>query len=131
MRRWVAPVPEGQLRRLPAGLQDAHRRWADSAQGAPAGRVRVRGRLMALDLLAAGADPGRVEGHLLGSGLHPAVAHKCSAWARARHLAVLQATGPTPGPATPGPSQSVAAWPYEERNSRRVRTPKPVPPLVR
>ncbi|MGP8059129.1 MAG: hypothetical protein ACLP9C_05800 [Acidimicrobiales bacterium] len=84
VRRWVAPLTADQVRRLPADLRDAHRRWASSPQGLPADRLRVRGRLLALDLLAAGAEPGRVEAHLLGAGLHPAIAHECSSWAKRR-----------------------------------------------
>lgn len=81
VRRWLTPLPERHLRRLPPSLQALHPRWAAMTCGpATIDAVRRRARALALELAA--SDPGRecLERHLVGRGVHPAVAYESAAW---------------------------------------------------
>ena len=87
VRRRMAPLPRRLLVRLPAVLQESHRRWLAAAQRAPTvDEVRRKARRMAMSLFDAGEHDSSVELELMRFGVHPAIAHETTVWV-ADHLA--------------------------------------------
>ena len=114
VRRRLPPLTRRQVVRLPSSLQLSHQRWQESRPSA-ADAVRRRARQLALSLVELGEDVESAERQLLRWRYHPALAHESAQWAWDRHRAAAEAAG---------------TQPYEESSSTRVRTPKPVAPLV-
>jgi len=114
VRRRLPPLTRRQVVRLPSSLQLSHQRWQES-QPSAADAVRRRARQLALSLVELGEDVESAERQLLRWRYHPALAHESAQWAWDRHRLAAEAAG---------------AQAYEESSSTRVRTPKPVAPLV-
>ena len=122
VRRRVPPLGRWQVDRLPAPLRERHEEWQRArSEGVPVESMRRRSRQLALSLLELGEDLESTERQLLRWRYHPALAHESAAWAWSRHLAAARA-------AAEG-AQEGGVKPL--RSSMSVRTPKPVPPLVR
>ena len=86
VRRKLPPLNRRQVERLPAGLQEAHRRWQEAQlRTADGERLRVRARRLALSLLELGEDLEATERQLHRWKFHPALAREASAWAWDRH----------------------------------------------
>jgi hypothetical protein len=119
VRGAIGPVPRRHLIRLPASVQERHRAWGSGQSDPAADAVLIRRtRLLALDIRLLGVDAPGIERHLQRRGVHPALAYESAQWAWS--TAEDEAVRPT--------AQSV---PYPANSSSSVRTPKPVPPLVR
>jgi hypothetical protein len=93
VRRKLPPLTQAQVRRLPAHLQEAHRRWGspptgpDPAVGPPPVET-ARG--LALALLERGASPDAAESALHARQVHPALAHAAVRWAQERREVPLE-----------------------------------------
>ena len=124
VRRRLPPLTRRQVVRLPGSLQLAHQQWQESRPGA-AEAVRRRARQLALSLLELGEDVDTTERQLLRWRYHPALAHESAQWAWDRHRAAERAAA---GDLARDVTQDEVA--YEPSSSTRVRTPKPVAPLV-
>ncbi len=99
VRRKLPPLTLVQLERLPAPLQEAHRRWtAHHATGSTmqVEQLRNRARHLALSLLELGEDGEATERQLHRWRIHPAMAHDATAWALARHRAAARAASDPP-----------------------------------
>ncbi len=97
VRRHIPPVTQGQLKRLPAHLQTAHRRW-QAAQLVEAGEDAERkARRLALTLLELGEDIDAAERQLCAWRIETPMAQRALRWAHRRHAEALSASR-TPGP---------------------------------
>jgi hypothetical protein len=86
VRRRVAPLPDRYVLRLPASLQEQHRRWVEEGHRAPVlADLRRRARVLALDLVPVERDTPSIERRLLRWGIHPALAYESAVWAWERH----------------------------------------------
>ncbi len=90
VRRRIAPLPRRHLAQLPASLQDEHRIWECRRLAQTADARTRRARLLALELVGLGEDPGRVERHLVRWGVDTRTAAEASAWAQDRHATVAR-----------------------------------------
>ncbi len=89
MRRKLPPLAAHQVRRLPPGLQAAHRLWESRRPTGPdPARMRERARAVAWSLLEAGDDPAACEHQLREWGFHPAISHDAARWAAETRAAV-------------------------------------------
>lgn len=95
VRRRVPPLSRRHVARLPASLQEAHRRWQEDQLELPhQDEQRRRSRQLALSLLELGEDREATERQLLRWRYHPALAQESTAWAWDRHcLALAEAAG--------------------------------------
>jgi|GEM_PF-273129 len=154
VRTRIPPLPLRHLERLPPSLQQSHRRWTAERSLPEPEQMRRRAARLASGLAAGGASPADIERRLGEWRFHPAVAF------RAAHPLPGVATvpgqpsgrpgttggagdpgevtaGTADGPSGTGQSYSPAFRTTDSANraevssSTRVRTPKPVPPLVR
>ena len=86
VRRKLPPLNRHQVARLPATLQDAHRRWQEVELRTPEATQRLtRARRLALSLLELGEDAEAAERQLHRWKFHPAMAHGAVRWAADRH----------------------------------------------
>jgi hypothetical protein len=86
VRRKLPPLNRHQVSRLPATLQDAHRRWLEADLRTPSATQRLRrARRLALSLVELGEDPEAAERQLHRWKFHPAMAHEAVRWALDRH----------------------------------------------
>jgi len=82
VRRRIPPLPRRHLLRLPAGLQEHHRRWVSAQARTPAiDAHRARARRLALGLREIDGDRDQAEAQLLRWHVHPALACEATAWA--------------------------------------------------
>ena len=85
--------------RLPATLQDAHRRWMEAELRTPDATQRLRrSRRLALSLIEIGEDPEAAERQLHRWKFHPAMANDAVRWALDRHRQAAAAVAPDAGP---------------------------------
>jgi hypothetical protein len=100
VRRKLPPLNRRQVTRLPAPLQDEHRKWQDEQLAAPAAeQMRRRCRRLALSLLELGEDVDATERQLLRWKFHPSLCRESAAWALDRHRGALAAAaGDDPRP---------------------------------
>ncbi len=92
VRRKVPPLNRHQVGRLPATLQDAHRRWQEAELRTPDSAQRLsRARRLALSLLELGEDTEAAERQLHRWKFHPAVANGAVRWAADRHRGAAEA----------------------------------------
>ena len=105
VRRHLPPLTLGQLRRLPASLQEAQDEW-NRAELARRDVVasRDRARRLALTLFGMGCDLNDVERELHRWHYHPAMASAAAAWARDRHLVDRRAAARAKEGAVPAPT---------------------------
>jgi hypothetical protein len=99
VRRWLTPLPERHLRRLPPSLQAQHLRWTVTEGGRPAtiDAVRRRARSLAVELAASDPEQESLERRLVRRGVHPAVAYESATWAARRaELSVAAEDGEGP-----------------------------------
>lgn len=99
VRRHLPPLTRGQLKKLPATIQDAHDEWNRSALARrDVVAMRDRARRLALSLYEMGCDLDDVERELHRWHYHPAMASSAATWARDRHLVDQRAAArPTAG----------------------------------
>lgn len=91
VRRRLPPLNRRQLLRLPASLQERHRRYLENELRIPAvEHLRRRSRQLALSLMELGDDLESTERQLMRWRFHPALARESATWAWARHLASSQ-----------------------------------------
>jgi len=99
VRRKVPPLNRRQVMRLPASLQDEHRRLVDDNLRTPASeQMRRRGCQLALSLLELGEDRESVERQLLDWRYHPVMAREAATWAWERHRSAEAAGASAAGP---------------------------------
>jgi len=85
VRTHLPPLPRRHLIRLPLALQELHRSWTDLDRNrSPLEQQRRRARRLALGYLdvvgpTEGAEAAEV--HLVGQGIHPALANEAIRWA--------------------------------------------------
>lgn len=92
VRRKVPPLNRQQVGRLPATLQDAHRRWQEAELRTPDATQRLRrARRLALSLLELGEDCDAAERQLHRWKFHPAMANVAVRWAAERHRQAAEA----------------------------------------
>ncbi|MHB8681154.1 MAG: hypothetical protein ACYDA2_03550 [Acidimicrobiales bacterium] len=83
VRRALPPLAQRYLVRLPASLQRMHDAWVHASRPGPAlDDHRRRARRLALGLTELGESDDAVELQLVRWGIHPAVAHESTKWAR-------------------------------------------------
>ena len=98
VRRKLPPLSRHQLSRLPATLQDAHRRWMEAELRTPDATQRLRrSRRLALSLIEIGEDPEAAERQLHRWKFHPAMASDAVRWALDRHRQAAAAFAPDAG----------------------------------
>ena len=127
VRTRLAPLTRAQVARLPRVLQTEHREWEEAR---PSGfeAMRRRSRQLALSLIELGEDRDATERQLLRWRYHPSLAYESTVWAWTRHHVAARAAQEPHAPGAAGTAQSESV--VDLRNSSRVRTPKPVAPLV-
>jgi hypothetical protein len=89
-RRRIAPLPHRHLSKLPGSLQNDHRSWELGRRARAVDAGARRARLLALELVGLGEDPGRVERHLVRWGVDAGEAAAANTWARDRHRAAAR-----------------------------------------
>jgi len=101
VRRKLPPLARRHLTRLPASLQDEHRRWQEvDARTPELARQRRRARKLAMSLVALGEDIEGTERQLIRWKIHPAICRESALWAWREHAQAVRAEsdGPLPEP---------------------------------
>ncbi len=91
VRRRIAPLNQGQISRLPAGLQRSHQAFLDAELNLDEQGQRPRARRLALGLVECGDGVDDAELQLGRWRFHPSIAAEAVRWAWDRHHGPLTA----------------------------------------
>lgn len=90
VRRHLPPLTQGQLKRLPGGLQEAHAAWL-AEQLHHNDEREHKARRLALTLLELGEDIGATERQLCRWRIEADTARRATRWAHGRHARAKEA----------------------------------------
>lgn len=96
VRRRLPPVTQGQLKRLPDPLQEAHAAWQRAELDRSSEQAERKARRLALTLLELGEDLDAAHRQLATWRVDDSTAQAALAWAHTRHLEAAQAAHPDP-----------------------------------
>jgi hypothetical protein len=131
VRTHIPPLPLRHLTRLPESIQASHRRWQSEQRLSGPEQMKKRAGRLAAGLAASGLDQTAIERRLAEWQFHPAVAFRAAEEA-ATGVAETGTGGSVHRDAQPtGVRTKASANASEVISSTKVRTPNPVPPLVK